>query len=335
MHVRAQALRRRSHVLLQARRGRVRQRLRRQPHRVDRRARAGRESRRLAARRAGARARGRAAARAVPAPGRHPGAGAGRGGPMAHRARGALRLLHPVAAAFRRPHPAAGRQGRRPAARGLRRRGGRRPRALRLRRGERAALLRALLPAAPGLPVHPQRPHRHLPVDVPAARGALEQHLHARRARLRGGAVEPHGGLLHAGARRDGHRQGRGGGVHRALGLHSLRPRAPALRGQLHRDLHRHQPLAVSRDDHRVGALRPPQGRLHGRDRAPRRHLRALQRARGALPRRDRRSLHPGADQAAAGAAGAHLHRGRRARQAALRRARDRRDQPAARRAAP
>ena len=56
-------------------------------------------------------------------------------------------------------------------------------------------------------------------------------------------------------------------------------------------------------------ALRPSQGRVYRRDRPSPGRVRALQRARRAVPRRDRRGLDPGADQAAAGAAGAHLQR--------------------------
>ena len=78
----------------------------------------------------------------------------------------------------------------------------------------------------------------------------------------------------------------------------------------------------------RVRAVRPPQGRVHRRDRPPPGRVRALQPARRALSGRDRRGVDPGADQAAAGPAGAQLHAGRRARQAALLRTGHRRHQP-------
>ncbi len=66
---------------------------------------------------------------------------------------------------------------------------------------------------------------------------------------------------------RDRHRQGRGGDRARPLGLHPLRRAPRRLRRQLHARLHRDQPLAVPGDADRVGAVRPPQGGLHGRDR--------------------------------------------------------------------
>ena len=67
--------------------------------------------------------------------------------------------------------------------------------------------------------------------------------------------------------------------------------------------------LIESGAGHRKGHLphRPPRGRV-----------RTLQCARRALPRRDRRGLDAGPDQAAAGAAGAHLHAARRTREEAL-----------------
>ena len=196
------------------------------------------------------------------------------------------------------------------------------------------ALSRALLPAAARVLLHPALARRRVRIDAALARVALEQRLHARHARLRRGAMEPHGGLLHAAAGRDRHRQGAGRRGHRPLRIHSLPSGRAALRGQFHRDLHRHQPVAIPGGPDRVGALRPSQGLVYRRDRSLPGSVRALQRARRAVPRRDRRGLDPGADQAAAGAAGAHLQPGRRPRQEALFRPRDRGDQPAARPAA-
>ena len=211
---------------------------------------------------------------------------------------------------------APGAEGRAAVDRALRRRSDRRPDAQRLQRGSSGALPRAVLPAAARVLLHPPLARRRVRVDAALARVALEQRLHARHARLRRGAMEPHGGLLHAAAGRDRHRQGAGRRGHRPLRIHSLPSGRAALRGQFHRDLHRHQPVAVPGGPDRVGALRPSQGRVYRRDRSSPGRVRALQRARRAVPRRDRRGLDPGADQAAAGAAGAHLH----ARSAATRR---------------
>ena len=96
---------------------------------------------------------------------------------------------------------------------------------------------------------------------------------------------------------------------------------------ELHRIVHRDQPLAVSGNADRVRIVRPPQGRFHRRGRRPQGAVRAVQPPRRAVPRRNRRNDGAGADQAAAGAAGPHLHVGRQPPGQALRRARDRRDQ--------
>ena len=108
------------------------------------------------------------------------------------------------------------------------------------------------------------------------------------------------------------------GQVAAAIGRSGFIPYLPAERrfAANFAELHRHQPVAVPGVAHRVRA-----GHRKGhlpRNRPPRGRVRTLQCARRALPRRDRRGLDTGPDQAAAGAAGAHLHAARRTREEAL-----------------
>ena len=77
-----------------------------------------------------------------------------------------------------------------------------------------------------------------------------------------------------------------------ARAIHRYSPRVA-------RPVRRRQPRGAAADAHRERALRPREGRLHRRERAPQRPLRARRR-RHALPRRDRRPRPGAADQAAA-----------------------------------
>ena len=83
---------------------------------------------------------------------------------------------------------------------------------------------------------------------------------------------------------------------------------------------------AIPRDLDRVRAVRPREGRLHRRQHAQLRPLRAG-RGRHAVPRRDRRHADGGADAAAARAAAGRIHHGRRPHADQERRAHHRRHQ--------
>ena len=114
--------------------------------------------------------------------------------------------------------------------------------------------------------------------DAQAARELVGGGVHARHPPLRAPPVEPHGGLLHDPGRRDRHRQGRGGGGDRALRLHPVRRQEERVRVRLRRELRADSPERVPGVAVRVGDLRPQEGRVHRRGRAPRRRARALPR---------------------------------------------------------
>ena len=110
------------------------------------------------------------------------------------------------------------------------------------------------------------------------------------------------------------HRQGAGGA------------RAARLRQAPHRAVRRHQHGGDPARPDRVRTVRPREGRLHRRQYAQRRPLRAGRR-RHAVPRRDRRHADGGADAAVARAAAGRIHHGRRPHADQDRRAHHRRHQ--------
>ena len=118
--------------------------------------------------------------------------------------------------------------------------------------------------------------------------------------------------------RRVGHGQGTGGA--RAASSQPARGQA----------VHRAQHLGVHRRPARVGAVRPREGCVHGRDGAASRALRAGRR-RHAVPRRDRRHVAGAADAAAARAGRGRVLSRRRAAAGEGGRARDRGDAPGSR----
>ena len=121
---------------------------------------------------------------------------------------------------------------------------------------------------------------------------AMQEIYRAARA---ADADRPHGDDL----RRVRHRQGTG------------RARAARLRQAPQRSVRRHQHGGDPARPDRVRIVRPREGRLHRRQHAQRRPLRAGRR-RHAVPRRDRRHADGGADAAAARAAAGRIHHRRR-----------------------
>ena len=170
------------------------------------------------------------------------------------------------------------------------------------RAGPRARAARAGEPAAPRAHRARARDHRHQP------------------RRRRAPPPDRHGGADER-PRPDLRRERRGQGAGRAVRPRPLRAAGPALRGG---ELRRHPRRAD-----RVGALRPREGRLHRRDGAAPREVRAGHR-RHDLSRRDRRHVAEDPGQGAAGPRGADGRADRRARADPGRRARDRRLEPGA-----
>ena len=206
----------------------------------------------------------------------------------------------PADRAGHRRHRGRGRQGRR---RGLPDQAARSEQAAaaaRAARGDQPAEAREPGAAPAAERSRPVRPHhRPQPGDARALSGARTGGADA------GVDVDP---------RRVRHRQGAGRADHP--------PAEPARRGAVCRD----QLRGDSRHAARERDLRPREGRVHRRDRSPRRLLRA-RRSRHAVPRRDRRDDAGDAGQAAARPAGAEVPPARRPHRAGSGRARAGRDQ--------
>src|SRR5438552_3536555 len=167
--------------------------------------------------------------------------------------------------------------------------------------------VREPLPGPARLPPHLLAHHRRLDVDGAPARRRLAVDLHARHAPLPAGALRADGRRHHADRRPVGDGQGGGRARNRPLALHPLRRAHAALRGAIRRPLPPAQPPPPLAHPHRVGALRPPPRRLHGRAPGPRRLARDLRALLDGLPGRDRRRRPGDPGEAPARPPGAHL----------------------------
>src|SRR5438094_835057 len=145
-------------------------------------------------------------------------------------------------------------------------------------------------PRRPGME-RARRPHGAEPEHRPAGRAGGRPRRNASRAPRR-----------RRRARRIGSRAVRG-----RRPLPPLRLAHAALRGAIRRPLPPAQPLRPLAHPHRVGALRPPPRRLHGRAPGPRRLARDLRALRDGLPGRDRRRRPGDPGEAPARPPGAHL----------------------------